>query len=643
MNRKLKIIRAAAALFLIIVALPLLVAFKQQNSSKSLEEFCRTKVSGSINEILIQLKSAKTILETSKSIKSTKLVKSYSKARKAYKEIEFFIEYYSAFDAKFFINGPLVPKIELEISSEPFPPRGFQVIEEILFSDDKIDSEGLTKEYDLLIQKFEFLKEHYSTINIEENKLHDALQLQIVRIMCLTLNGYDCTINKESIKESAHAIAGMEAIMCFYKEKSTLTEPEENAYSRLTMAFKACRKELLKHPDSDTFDRLRFMIDFLNPLYIELQIFLKELQVKKSDLSYAVNFEVTSFFENESINRQCFSVYVHDSTALKEQAELGRLLFYDPVLSGNNKRACASCHNSSMAFTDAQDKSLSYNGSDKLTRNAPTLINAAYQKLFFHDGRQFNLEEQANSVFNNVHEMNTNEKEIVLKLKQSREYRELFSNAYKNTQDSSITAYSILKSLSEYIKTLESRSSKFDKYLRGTKTALTVEEKNGYNLFAGKALCGSCHFFPLFNGTVPPMFNDNEFEVIGTPERGDNKNIDPDRGRKHITGSSIHEHAFKTPSLRNIEYTAPYMHNGVYDNLDSVLVFYNRGGGVGLGLKVENQTLPFDSLGLSKKELNNIKSFLLTLSDTVGLTGKPNKLPRFENQRLNSRKIGGEY
>jgi len=209
--------------------------------------------------------------------------------------------------------------------------------------------------------------------------------------------------------------------------------------------------------------------------------------------------------------------------------------------------------------------------------------------------------------------------------------------------DTSITPYAVLKCLSEFIKTLDSRNSKFDKYLRGDKSQMTKEEVNGYNLFAGKALCSSCHFFPLFNGTVPPMYNDNEFEVIGTPEKPDNRTLDPDAGRKAVTHSNIHNHAFKTPTLRNIAYTAPYMHNGVYDNLDSVLVFYNKGGGAGVGLKVENQTLPFDSLGLSKKELNDIKSFLLTLSDTTGLPKAPQRLPEFKNKNMNRRKIGGEY
>lgn len=636
--------RIGIFLILLILIVPATLSFKHASSSSPVEEFCRLQVSDNISNIITDLQSCKKVLSSglAKEKKTDQLIKLYRHARSSYKEIEFFIEYYSPFDSKFYINGPLVPKIEMEISSQPFPPQGFQAIEEALFDPDKTDLEVLAKEYDLLLTKFTFLKNYYSTLRIEQSKIQDALKLQVIRIMCLTLNGYDCTINKESITECAYAIHGMQKILASYK-RTISTKEQSFLLNDLFHALKAARKKLLKNTDSDSFDRLAFITEHMNPLYKKLLIFFETLNIKDSPLYYAVNFKVPSFFETNSINKQYFSVYVTDSFNLKTQAELGRFLFFDPILSGNNKRACASCHQDTKAFADGLDKSMAFDGSAKLTRNVPTLINAAYQKLFFHDGRLFNLEEQANAVFKNVHEMNSDEKEIVKKLKQSSEYRKLFFEAFKSKQDISITPYAVLKCLSEFVKTLDSRDAKFDKYLRGDKTQLSKDEVNGYNLFSGKALCGSCHFFPLFNGTVPPMYNDNEFEVIGTPEKMDNKNIDPDQGRKGVTGSYIHDHAFKTPSLRNIEFTGPYMHNGVYTDLDSVLVFYNRGGGAGVGLKVENQTLPFDSLGLNKKELKDIKLFLLTLSDTSGLPRAPLRLPKFENAVLDKRKIGGEY
>ena len=647
LNRRLhKVKRYRNFIFTVLVALvlsPFIISFTKQNSSPNAEEFCRLLVIKNLSAIISELEASSNVLKTekSKAKKRKSLIDHYHTSRKYYKEIEFFSEYYSPFDSKFYINGPLVPKIEMEISGKPFPPQGFQVIEENLFDSGETDFKILEKEYALLTEKLKFLKEYYSTLRIENSKVQDAVKLQVIRIMCLTLNGYDCTINKESIIECSYALAGIQKIVSTYEGISDSKNKE--LFSNLKQSLNASRKVLVRHKDSDSFDRLKFMTGQLNPLYKDLVLFFESVKTEKSSLFYAVNLRLSSFFEPESINKQYFSVYITDSTDLKSQAALGKLLFFDPVLSGNNKRACASCHQDNKGFTDGLDKSLAFDQTNKLTRNVPTLINAAYQKLFFHDGRLFNLEEQANAVFKNVHEMNSDEKEIIQKLGQSEEYKRLFSHAFRGTPDTIITTYAVLKCLSEFIKTLDSHDSKFDKYLRGDRSQLNKEEINGYNLFAGKALCGSCHFFPLFNGTVPPMYNDNEFEVIGTPEKQDNKNVDSDPGRKSVTSSFIHDHAFKTPTLRNIAYTAPYMHNGVYDSIDSVLVFYNRGGGAGLGLKVDNQTLPFDSLGLTKKELNDIKLFLLTLSDTSGLQGAPKNLPSFKNKDLNRRKIGGEY
>ncbi|MBC7862060.1 MAG: cytochrome C peroxidase, partial [Bacteroidia bacterium] len=163
-------------------------------------------------------------------------------------------------------------------------------------------------------------------------------------------------------------------------------------------------------------------------------------------------------------------------------------------------------------------------------------------------------------------------------------------------------------------------------------------------LFAGKGLCGSCHFFPLFNGSVPPFYIDSEFEVIGTAENSTNKKVDKDEGRYLVTGIPEQRFAFKTPTVRNIEFTAPYMHNGSYKELKDVVEFYHKGGGNGFGFNIPNQTLPFDSLQLNASEKENIIHFMKSLSDTTGTIKKPVRLPAFENDGLlNKRKIGGEY
>ena len=128
------------------------------------------------------------------------------------------------------------------------------------------------------------------------------------------------------------------------------------------------------------------------------------------------------------------------------------------------------------------------------------------------------------------------------------------------------------------------------------------------------------------------------------PANANNKKLDPDLGRYQVAKMDIHQYAFKTTTVRNVEYTAPYMHNGVYKDLNQVLDFYNKGGGIGHGYEVPNQTLPSDSLNLSSSEMNDIIAFMNTLSDTVGLTQKPNQLPLvLMNGKELKRKIGGEY
>jgi len=232
---------------------------------------------------------------------------------------------------------------------------------------------------------------------------------------------------------------------------------------------------------------------------------------------------------------------------------------------------------------------------------------------------------------------------VIYKLRQSPGYRTLFHEAFKNTEDTTVTYYALLKAISEYERKLVSLNSRFDKYIRGDNTQLSKEEIKGYTVFAGKALCGSCHFFPLFNGLTPPFYGDNEFEVIGVPKNKLNKELDADSGRYHISKNTIHLASFKTPGIRNIELTAPYMHNGIYTTLEEVIDFYKKGGGAGLGIEVHNQTLPFDSLQLNVIEITNLKKFLVSLTDKTFKASVPKTLPVINIKGLEKRKVGGSY
>ncbi len=208
-------------------------------------------------------------------------------------------------------------------------------------------------------------------------------------------------------------------------------------------------------------------------------------------------------------------------------------------------------------------------------------------------------------------------------LKKSAAYRQLFEEAYAEEKEP-VNAYNIANAISSYIRTLVALDSRFDRYMRGDRSILTASEKNGFNLFTGKAKCATCHFVPLFNGLVPPEFTETETEVLGVPATKEKKPavLDADPGKFELTESVIHKFAFKTPGIRNIAQTSPYMHNGVFNTLEEVMAFYNEGGGAGLDIAPENQTLPQDKLNLSKKEIADIIAFMNSLTDPSVVTYK---------------------
>ncbi len=412
------------------------------------------------------------------------------------------------------------------------------------------------------------------------------------------------------------ALEGVEKVISLFEPYIKGKNMLANCFQQLQREIALGKILLTKNKNYNTFNRMGFITQFINPANSLIVNFHNQTGLLWNQNKKAVQLNNGFLFGQESFNPQFFSIYLDDTLHIKEQAEIGKMLFNDPVLSGNNQYSCGSCHISSKAFTDGLAKSITIDGTAEVKRNAPTLLNAIYQKAFFYDGRAYQLEQQAFDVIHNPSEMKSSLVDVVRRLQQIENYKTLFSKAFPNSLHEYITEYAVQKSLAEYEKQLISFNSRFDQYLHGEASVINEREINGYNLFAGKALCGSCHFLPLFNGTVPPYFTDSEFEVIGTPENADNKKVDQDDGRFAVTGLDEHRYAFKTPTIRNVELTAPYMHNGIYSSLEDVIEFYHRGGGNGLGFNLYNQTLPFDSLKLSAIEKEDIVLFLRTLTDT---------------------------
>ena len=310
------------------------------------------------------------------------------------------------------------------------------------------------------------------------------------------------------------------------------------------------------------------------------------------------------------------------------QIALGRLLFFDPLLSTNRERACASCHVPARGFSDGNRVALAVDRSP-LPRNAPGLTNVSDQVAFFWDGRAASLEEQIDGPVRNRRELGgLSAREIESRLARIPEYRTLFANTYGTRAPRYADAK---RAIAEYEGTLRSTESTVDRWWRGEIASSSVPEdvREGFNLFAGKARCSRCHFVPVTTSVIPGDFKEQEFTVIGVPGDPAGRSLDPDPGRYAITHDPADLRAFKAPSLRGIARSAPYMHNGVFQTLDEVVRFYNRGGGRGLGLSVPNQAPEVAPLHLTEREERALVRFLEALSDDPALAEitAPDRVP----------------
>ncbi|MCB0735792.1 MAG: cytochrome-c peroxidase, partial [Bacteroidetes bacterium] len=296
---------------------------------------------------------------------------------------------------------------------------------------------------------------------------------------------------------------------------------------------------------------------------------------------------------------------------------LGRQLFFDPGLSSTGTMSCATCHKPEKGFSDGLPKSKSLSGGH-LDRNAPGLMNSVLAGSFFYDLRAEHLSQQFEHVITNQEEFNTTLLTIFSYL-EGGEYRAMFVSAFPNHAANPVNPYTFKTALSAYLHSLTGYNSPFDRFMRHESAKLDKDVIAGYNLFMGKAACATCHFPPTFSGLLPPLFDDSESEVLGVPKDEKYTAIDPDMGRYSLSrikeAVDFYKHSFKTVSVRNVSKTAPYMHNGVFDDLKDVVEFYNNGGGLGHQLDVPYQTLAGDSLDLSKKEQKQLIRFMEALEE----------------------------
>lgn len=320
--------------------------------------------------------------------------------------------------------------------------------------------------------------------------------------------------------------------------------------------------------------------------------------------------QIPQLFENTIIP----PVIPIDNPQTVEGIALGKKLFFDPILSADHSQACATCHKPQNAFTDPAQFSVGIDGSLG-NRNSMPLFNMAwnYGEKFFWDGRVFSLEHQAIEPVINPIEMSNTWDTVVTRLQQHQEYPQLFQEAFG---DIPITKELATKAIAQFERTLISANSKFDRHLLGEAT-LTPQEANGLDIFMdeNRGDCFHCHGNPN-----NPLWTDNIFH---------NNGLDAtftDKGLGEVTGDPNDDGKFKSPSLRNLAFSAPYMHDGRFNTLDQVINHYSEGLQNSPTIDPLMKKVNVGGVQLSDQDKADLKAFLLSLSDPSFLNN-----PAFNN------------
>ena len=543
------------------------------------------------------------------------LKKALSETRLAYKRIAFLLEYYYPAFTEAHLNGaPLLHAEKYSTHSLVKPPKGLQVLDEMIFAEDAAQQRSeiaiLCRE---LANKCRELQPELNRKTFLLEEVVEACRMELIRLFSMGMAGFDTPGSANALPEAASAIDAMRTVL----DGQAILQDTRYA-DRIAPLLESARQQLLTSPDFNTFDRLAFLKAYINPLYQQLAHLQSDLGLEAAvPFPTGRNVQSANLFAPDFLDPYFYTELQRqeDNASLRT---LGRQLFYDERLSRSGDMSCATCHKPELAFTDGLPKSDSNVKGETVLRNAPTLLNAVYADRFFYDMRAFTLEQQAEHVIYNMDEFNTEYEAILSFLNKDKGYARQFKAIFGRGR---INRDRFAKALSSYVLSLQSFDSPFDQYVRGETTALSDEAKLGFNLFMGKAACGTCHFPPTFSGLMPPYYTKNESEILGVLQSPYSlqKKADPDPGRQnnglHYEDVWIYGQSFRTPGLRNVEKTAPYFHNGAYPTLEMVLEFYNHGGGAGLGLDVPNQTLPPDALGLSPKEKDAIVAFLKSLTE----------------------------
>jgi cytochrome c peroxidase len=547
------------------------------------------------------------------------------------------------------INGPLPVEWETEVFEKfekPYKREGAGLTLAALYLDEeKIEKNKLLE---LIQESIEATKIFSADPITNELRKPDHFflcnRLFLLNLAAIYTTGFECPDTTRIIPELRAMLTDTYTAYVAFNSSFPQTPLTDNYLSAFKNTIRFANNQPLNYSQ---FDHFAFIRQYVNPLFALNQQLIRQYHISsRSNVDYSLTKTSTSIFSKALYNGQNSKgifLRVTDAAVLAELDNVGKLLFYDPILSGNNMRSCSSCHQSTAFFTDTVTATaLQYNHTEMLERNTPSLLNAPYNHLLMLDGKHIAMKDQAKEVITNAKEMGSNEQDVLQKVLSCKEYKGTFKRLLKYTpQESEITMEHITSAITFYYSKFSTCAAPFDEAMN-MKKELDPQANRGFNLFMSKAQCATCHFVPQFNGVKPPYVG-SEFEVLGVPADTTYKALSSDKGRYGINAAEETANAFRTGTLRNAEKTKPYMHNGVFNNLNQVIDFYDAGGGAGRGLDVANQTLSSDSLHLTQTEKEELIAFIRSLTEVIDFELAPEKLPKSSIAILNKREVGGNY
>jgi cytochrome c peroxidase len=516
----------------------------------------------------------------------------YPEVFQSFKRFGFLLEYFDASLYNIFNGAPIAKEDAGNPYPNVIPPKGLQVIAEIVYND-SFDLDELKTQINWLIYQLKFVREIAESIDFNAQMIYQAIEQHTIRFETLSMSGFDNATLQNEFQYLANELDALNHYLSLVAEKHYRLE--------------------IKYDSTLVTNKLQFLKEKWYPFKRQLS----ERTAYEPTIS-PIRYQYSNIYDAQFLNASFFSKNGMVETTSEDKLKLGKMLFNDPLLSNKTVSfSCATCHLPERFFMDGLPLGKSNFAGLELMRNTPTLIHAAYQSKLMYDGRANSLEEQMLHVFRNDKEFKTNLTEMITAIEGQETYQQSFKGIYPEMTPNAINLYSITDAMATYVRSLDGHQSAFDQYMSGEIDFLDTDALKGFNLFMGKAKCGTCHFAPTFSGLLPLLFVDSEFENLGVPGNIENGTWtkDFDLGRYQFYANDKFKHFFKTSTIRNVEHTAPYMHNGVFKTLEEVMAFYNEGGGVGHGLDYPNQTLSADVLGLTEVEMQQIIAFMKSLTD----------------------------